>query len=355
LAFAGRLSAGDTRRLFETGDVYRVAPDEQRRAKRPVALAILGAGGVAQAKYLPAVALLAGRWEPVRVAGALTPEREQGEKIGRAFGVRAYARLDDLLAEEEPDAALVCASDAAHRELAEAALAAGLHVLVEKPLATSVADATAIVEAAERAGRIAMTVCNKRYSPPYRAAHGWLEEGRIGTPHLAAAKFTLGYSYVDLLRGGTIHMLDLLRFFLGDVAELSAIAAAGEGTNLAITLAFDSGAVATLATSSTGLSLHPWERLEVFGDGAWLDVDDQARAQLHPAELAPAERFEPVVPSTLVSDLEWGGYVPMLEDFLDAVRGGEMALARPWDGVRALELVAAIERSVAAGGVSRAP
>jgi predicted dehydrogenase len=350
VAFAGRLSASDERRLFEAGDVYRIAPDEERRAKPPVALAILGAGGVAQAKYLPALALLASRWEPVRVAGALTLDEQQADKLERAFRVRAYARLDELLEEERPDAALVSAADGAHRALAEAALAAGLHVLVEKPLAPSSADAHAIVEAAKRVSRIAVTVCNKRYSPPYRAAHQWLQQGRIGTPRLAAAKFTLGYKYVDLLRGGTVHMLDLLRFFLGDVRELSAVASPGRGTSLAISLSFRNGAVGTLATSSTALSLHSWERLELFGEGGWLEVDDQARASLHAAENAPVELYEPVVPSTLVSDLEWGGYLPMLEEFLEAVRGAQMTLTSSHDGVRALELVEAIEQSAANRG-----
>lgn len=350
MAFAGRLSSEDRRRLFEAGDVYRVRMDEERAARAPVRVAILGGGGVAQAKYLPSLALLASRWEPVSVAGVLTPEEDQAAKITRAFGISTYQQLDDLLAEEQPDAAVVTASDGAHRELAEAALAAGLHVLVEKPMAPTAADARAIVDAAERAGRIAATVCNKRYSPPYRTAHEWLCDGQIGTPRLVTAKFTLGYGYVDLLRGGTIHMLDLLRFFLGDVYELAAAAGSGPGTNLAIALTFKSGAVATLATSSTALSLHPWERLEIFGDGAWFEVDDQARATLHPSEFAPTQCYQPVVPSTLVSDLEWGGYVPMIEDFLDAVRIGAPMLTTADDGARALDLVEVIEQSAAAGG-----
>ena len=355
MAFAGRLSRGDSERLFEKGDVYRVGPDPERQSKPEVAIAVLGAGGVAQAKYLPALALLASRWEPVRVAGALTPDTEQGQKIERAFGVAAYRSFEELRERERPDAALVCASDDVHRELAERALAAGLHVLVEKPLAPRSEDARAIVEAGAKAGRLALTVCNKRYSLPYRAAHAWLDEGRIRAPRLATAKFVLGYRYVDLLRGGTVHVLDLLRFFLGHVEELQAVAAPGDGTNIAATLRFASGAVATLATGSTALSLHPWERLEVFGKGAWLEVDDQARAVLHAGEDAAAESYAPVVPSTLVSDLEWGGYVPMLEDFLDAVRGGRMQLAEPEDGLYAVELVEGIERSVGANGATVRP
>lgn len=354
MAFAGRLSPADERRLFEQGDVYRIGIDEARRAKREIRMAVLGAGGVAQAKYLPALAALASRWEPVKLAGALTLEREQAAKLEKVWALRVHDDLDRLLDAEAPDAAIVSASDSAHRELAEAALAAGLHVLVEKPLAPSAADAWAVLEAARRAQRLLVTVCNKRYSPPYRAAHEWVRDGLLGTLRLAGVKFVLGYDYVDLLASGTIHVLDLVRMFLGDVTEVRAVAARGPGSaaeHIAMTLRFDSGAVGSVLTTSGALSLHPWERLELFGDGAWLEVDDQARATLHAGEREPARSWAPVVPSTLVSDLEWGGYVPMLEDFLDAVRhGGGMTLAAPEDGVRAVELVEAIRASLAASG-----
>ena len=355
MAFAGQLSATDRHRIFGQGDVYRVGVDEWRREKRLLRVAVLGAGGVAQAKYLPALAALATRWEPVVLAGGLTRAAEQVEKLERIWGLRVHEDLDALIAHEAPDAAIVCASDAAHRELAEAALEAGLHVLVEKPLAPTAREAEAILAAAGRSDRLLATVCNKRYSPPYRAALGWILDGELGTPHLASAKFALGYDYVDLLSGGTIHMLDLMRMFLGDVAEVRAVAAAtparARAENLAITLRFASGAVSALVTSSTALSLHPWERLEIIGDSSWLEVEDQARATLHAREREPARTWAPVVPSTLASDLEWGGYVPMLEDFLDAVRSGEgMTLAEPEDGLRAVELVAAVRASAAADG-----
>jgi predicted dehydrogenase len=336
--------------LFERGDVYQIAFDEERAARPPVRLAVLGAGGVAQAKYLPALALLRSRWEPVELVGLSTLDARQGEKLSRIWGAPAYGDSRALLREHAPDAVLVTSSDDAHRELALAALEAGAHVLVEKPIARSLADAGEMCRAAEAAGRVLLTTCNKRYSPPYAQARRLLDDCAVPRPSLFAAKFTLGYGYVDLLASGTVHVFDLARFLMGDVRRVSAVAGPTGGESAIVTLEFASGAAGTILTSAAALSLHPWERVEVFGDGAWLEVDDQASLALHHAEYEPARVWAPVVPSTLVSAEEWGGYVGLLEDFLAAPRGAAPRSAAPWDGYRALELVVATRRSLADGG-----
>jgi predicted dehydrogenase len=154
-----------------------------------------------------------------------------------------------------------------------------------------------------------------------------------------------------------VHVLDLARFLMGDVRTVSAAAAAAgtAGESFAVTLAFATGAVGTVVTSATALSLHPWERVEVFGDGAWLEVEDQSTLTLHPGEYEPARVWSPVVPSTLVSAEEWGGYVGLLEDFLAAVRAGAPSGPRTWDGYRALELVEAVRRSAERGAAVPLP
>src|SRR5207248_1481033 len=160
-----------------------------------------------------------------------------------------------------------------------------------------------------------------------------------------SAKFVLGYEYVDLLASGTVHVFDLARHFMGDVRRLSAVSAETAAANVVVTLEFTSGAVGSVVTSAAALSLHPWERVEIFGENAWLQVDDQSTLTLHAAEYEPAHVWSPVVPNTLLSAEEWGGYVGMLETFLAAVRGGKTGFA-PIDGYRALELVTATRLSL---------
>lgn len=237
-------------------------------------------------------------------------------------------------------------SDDAHHDLALAALEAGAHVLVEKPIARSLGEADAMCRAAEAAGRTLLTVCNKRYAPPYAEARRLVEAGEVPRPALFGAKFVLGYDYVDLLESGTIHVFDLARFFMGDVARVSAVGARARRESLIVTLEFASGAVGTVLTSAGALSLHPWERVEIFGDGAWLAVEDASTLTLHAGEYEPEQVWAPVVPSTLLSAEEAGGYVGMLEDFLAAVRGAGASATSLRDGYRALELVVATRLSL---------
>ena len=344
--------------LFERGDVYRVAPDEERAAQRLVRVAILGAGGVAQAKYLPALARLRAGWEQVELVAMSTLDERQVEKLRGTWHVPVHRDSGELLREHRPEAVIVTSSDDAHAELALGALEAGAHVLVEKPLARALRDARRIVEAAERAGKVLVTACNKRYSPPYLQARVLLEESAVPSPSLLHARFVLGYDYVDLLPSGTVHLFDLVRHLLGDVARISATAPStsarprrGSGPAQALVeCEFAGGARGSLLTTATALSLHPWERVEVFGDGAWLVVDDQTTVTLYSGEYESERTWRPVVPNTLVSAEEWGGYVGMLDDFLGAVRsGGDPVTTSRWDGYRACELVVATELSLERG------
>jgi predicted dehydrogenase len=250
-----------------------------------------------------------------------------------------YADTATLLRNHRPDAVLVTSSDDAHAELTLAALEAGAHVLVEKPISKSLRSAAAMCSAAEAADRLLVTTCNKRYSPPYAEARHLLDRGAVPRPALFSAKFVLGYEYVDLLPSGTIHVFDLARHFMGDVRQLSAVSAAANG-GIVVMLEFASGAIGSVVTSAAALSLHPWERVEIFGEHAWLEVDDQLTLTLHAGEYEPGQVWSPAVPSTLVSAEEWGGYVGMLETFLAGVRG-EATELDPFDGYRAFELVVA--------------
>jgi predicted dehydrogenase len=126
------------------------------------------------------------------------------------------------------------------------------------------------------------------------------------------------------------------------------VSAETAAANVVVTLEFTSGAVGGVVTSAAALSLHPWERVEIYGENAWLQVDDQSTLTLHAAEYEPAHVWSPVVPNTLLSAEEWGGYVGMLEAFLAAARGETTGFA-PTDGYRALELVTATRLSLTRG------
>lgn len=337
-------------RMFAGKDVYGIGYDAARASRAPVRLGIVGAGGVAQSKHLPAVARLRTLWEPVVVAAIADPDARQGHKVAALVGCRYYPGLKEMLAAEDLDGVMVLSPDGLHLEHGLACVEAGLPVLVEKPLALTLADARRLCEAAERRGVLLMTVANKRYAPPYRRAQRLMAMGAIGTPRLLAAKFNLGYDYVDLLLDGTIHLFDLVLYLMGPVTSLYAARAVAGAETIALTLTFRGGAVGALHTTASALSLKPWERVEIYGDGKWLSVEDQWEFTLYDDEVGPAKSWRPVVPNTLLFDEEFGGYMGQIEGFLQAIRGQEAPLVTGWDGYRACELVTAAHRSLQTGG-----
>ncbi|MBL8155500.1 MAG: Gfo/Idh/MocA family oxidoreductase [Anaerolineae bacterium] len=341
------------RKAFEEGDVYGVAYDSTRAALKPIRLGVIGAGGVAQSKYFPAVARLRMIWEPVEISAFAEPRTEHVDKVQAIYGGQAYADYREMLRAEPLDGVMVLSPDGLHREHVLACIEAGLPVLVEKHIARSLADAVQICEAADAAKLLMMTVANKRYSPPYRRARTLLDRGAVGAPALMTGKFNLGYNYVDLLEAGTIHLFDLTLYLMGAVTRVNAAGMKRKPggdypiDNAVVMLEFASGAVGSLTTSATALSLKPWERVEIYGEHAWLSVEDQYALTLYGGEVEGAQSWRPVVPNTQLFDEEFGGYMGIVENFCQCIRGEETPLVTGWDGCRAYELLTAVHLSLA--------
>jgi predicted dehydrogenase len=142
--------------------------------------ALVGFGGVAEFGHLPGYRRDA-RFE---ICAVVDPERAARERAVRASSdrVRPYSDLAACLAAERLDFVDVATPPSEHVEAVERAVAAGLHVLVEKPLARTLAEAVRIQHAARRAGVALAVVHNWHHAPPFRAAREALEEGAIGTP-----------------------------------------------------------------------------------------------------------------------------------------------------------------------------
>jgi len=346
------------KKAFELGDVYGVAKDEERAGRRPLSIGFIGAGPVVQSKHWPAIKRLQTIWEPVSVAAFALRSEEQARKVEAVFGGRWYRDYRAMIREEKLDGVIVCSPDDVHCEHTVACLEKGIPVLVEKPIARSLSDSRRMCELAEAKGVPLMAVANKRYSPPYRRARKMIVDGPVSNPAMSVAKFNLGYDYVDLFESGTIHIFDITRYLMGDVAAVRCVGLDRYHKNRrrfpvdnAISqLEFASGAVGAIYTSSSALSFKPWERVEVYGDHAWLDVDDQCRLTLHDSETEGSRVWAPVVPNTLLFDEEFGGFMGLIENFLQCIRGAEQPLASGWDGAKAYETLVASELSLARGG-----
>lgn len=346
------------KKAFELGDVYGVGFDEERASRKRLKIGFIGAGPVVQSKHWPAIKRLQMIWEPVEVTAFALRTEKQAHKVEQVLGGRWYKDYKEMLKNEELDGVIVCSSDAVHAEHSLACIDKGIPVLVEKPITRSLVDAQEVCKLADQKGVPVMTVANKRYSPPYRRAKKFIVDGPVSNPAMFVGKFNLGYPYVDLFESGTIHLFDITRYLMGDVRTVRCVGLNAYHKNkrkfpvdnAIAQFEFKSGAVGTLYSSSSALSFKPWERVEVYGDYAWLDVDDQYKLTLHDSETDGSKYWTPIIPNTLIFDEEFGGFIGLMENFLQVIRGAEKPLVTGWDGCRAYEALVASELSLARQG-----
>jgi predicted dehydrogenase len=140
-----------------------------------IGVGVIGCGDIARVRYFPSIAAL----PDLALAGVYSRTLPACEPITRRYGGTMHADLDSFLRDPQIDAVIVATPHPSHAELAIKALAAGKHVLVEKPMATSLADAARIRQAAERSGRVLMALPFDE-SPPMQAAKRLMQSGAIG-------------------------------------------------------------------------------------------------------------------------------------------------------------------------------
>lgn len=132
-----------------------------------VRVGVIGGGFVAQTVHLPHLAELTSR---MRIVALAEPSRTARDALARRYGIpRTYADHRELLDRAGADAVVVCSPNGTHADIVLDALAAGVHVLVEKPLCIALSDVDRIVSARDRTGLMVQVGCMKRHDPAYEA------------------------------------------------------------------------------------------------------------------------------------------------------------------------------------------
>ena len=194
----------------------------------------------------------------------------------QALGYPIHAALPDMLDTVRPDGAIVAVPNQLHLAAALDCIARGIPVLVEKPIADSIAAANALVDAGERAGVPVLVGHHRRHNPIMRKAAEIIRSGGIGRVVAIAAMWMshkpTDYFDVSWRRepgGGpvlinAIHDIDCLRMMCGDVATVQAATDGSVRGNkveetAAVVLTFKSGALATLIVSDVASAPWSWE------------------------------------------------------------------------------------------------
>lgn len=190
-------------------------------------IALIGPGKVAHL-HAQAVQQTPG----VLLAAVCGRNPEKTGTFAKQYGIAPYTNVGEMITREQIDVCVVLTPHPAHREPTVAALEAGAHVLVEKPLAASLADCDAMMAAAERTGRILSVVSQRRFYAPCQRIRAAIDAGKIGTPALGLVQM-LGWRDEAYYRsdpwrgswehegGGVLvnqapHQLDLLLWYMGE-------------------------------------------------------------------------------------------------------------------------------------------
>jgi predicted dehydrogenase len=330
---------------------------------RPVGVGVIGAAGAmgqvhtGTYRSLPAAHLLG----VCDVDAAALAAVAGDVPVGRRY--RDYAAL---LAHPALEAVSICTPDGLHVAPAVAAAQAGKHILLEKPIATSLEDATAIVDAAARAGVVLLVGHVLRFDPRFVAARAALDAGELGALLTLFARRANGVGAQDRLRGRVslpmflgVHDYDLLRWYAGaEVTEVVARSRFGllRGAGYDVedaTSAIFSFANGVLATSELTWVLprsfgSPGDhRLELTGDAGSFRIDS-LHSGVTRSSAAGNAWLDPFT-SPAIYRSRAGSFANELGHFLRAVRGLEAPAMRPADAVAALALALAVTEAAATG------
>lgn len=301
---------------------------------------------------------------------------QEGEEIARVVSgsaerAAAYAKehripasgsdLDEAFGDANVDAVYISTTNEKHFPQAMAAIAAGKHVLCEKPLAMTVEDATAMVRAAEKAGVVFATNHHLRCSGSHRAVRRQIEAGRIGKvlslrifhavhlpPHLQGWRINAAEAGGGVIPDITVHDADVTRFLLGEdpetvVAQMG-VSGMGQGVeDSAMSVwTMPSGAMVMSHESFT----HPFagSGFEVHGtEGSIFARGVMTQNPVGEIELVTSAGREAVpFPD---HDL----YVEGVRDFVGAVAGKGRPAATGWDGVKSLAVALSVRKAAQSG------
>ncbi|BDI21778.1 Gfo/Idh/MocA family protein [Herbiconiux sp. L3-i23] len=340
--------------------------------------------GIIGGGFMAAVHSRAARAAGARLVGLSSSTLERASAAAEALGVeRAFASAEQLLADDAIDVVHICTPNATHAALASAALAAGKHVICEKPLATEIADAERLVGEAEASGLVTAIPFVYRFHPMARAARDRVRGGAAGRLLTVSGSYLQDWLLeqgddnwrVDDRQGGRSrafgdigsHLVDLFEFVGGDpivavAAKTSTVFASRGGTEnvntedaVAVAIETESGAIGTLLVSQVAPGRKNALVLELAGTAESIRFEQENPEQLWIGRRAGSELLlrdpgELTGDAARLSVLPGGhplGYQDAFSafaaDVYATIRGDEVdGVASFADGLRAMRITEAV-------------
>ena len=344
-------------------------------------LAILGAGSVTTARHLPALRAVGGH-----AASVFDPLREAAKSAAEAFDIPHVASTaEEAINNDSVEAVLIASPNAFHREQTEHAFAAGRHVLCEKPIALSMADAIAMETAAIRANRVLQLGFHHRFSSEHLCAKRLLQLGLLGDVRAYSGIISepldvipggpRNYRFDAEVGGGLTlidvgqHRIDQILDLLGEVAAVSCEMASvldthNKDDSVVLSLRMESGAIGSLSwhrfSRAFTSPLMLYGTKGTLGCSAFISAPFQSAPvsiylEEDPATSLPSDILSWTRPARWWGDLEPGWvdiwpprtdtFKDQFLDFFEAIAREKPPRADGRDGYKALEVVQAAYRA----------
>jgi UDP-N-acetyl-2-amino-2-deoxyglucuronate dehydrogenase len=344
----------------------------------PLRIGIAGCGAISR-NHLEAFRAL----DDAVIVGVCDIDLQRAKDTAEAWGIPAAVNTVEQLVGLDLDIVSVCTPHPTHEEVVLKAAAAGVHVLCEKPIATDLASAERMVKACDDAGVKLGVLFQRRFWPAAQRIRAAIDDGTLGRPIMGQCSVMLHrepeYYSRDAWRGTwandgggvlmtqAIHYIDLLQWFMGDVAEVyGKINTYKHGGHIEVedsataVITFASGAMATLeastavspslgvqirVTGETGASAS----LTEFPEGSDGRVDLWAVSGTISTEPAYPEGTEPNVPLATINGQLIPHHTAQVRDFVRSLRGGGEPAITGQDATKALRILLSIYESSRTG------
>ncbi len=331
--------------------------------------AIIGCGRIAKRH---AELLGTGQIAGARLAAVCDVQRDRAVQFGQRYDVPWFSSIGELLTMRGIDAVSVLTPSGMHADHVIAVARAGRHIVVEKPMALTLADGDAMIAAAAAARVRLFVVKQNRFNVPVVKAREALDAGRFGKLVLGTVRvrWCRDQSYYDqddwrgtwAQDGGVIanqasHHVDMLSWFMGDVESVHARASTAlvdiqaEDTCVA-TLRFRNGALGVIEATGATRPKDMEGSLSVLGSGGAIEIAGFAVNKIRTWQFAAAvDHDQQVIEQFSVNppNVYGFGHQAYYEHVVGCLQRNLPALVDGHEGRRSLELVAALYESMASG------
>jgi myo-inositol 2-dehydrogenase/D-chiro-inositol 1-dehydrogenase len=298
----------------------------------------------------------------VEVKAVCTAHTASAQKAAKTLGIPGWtAALEDILSDDDIHGIIIASPDDWHSRQCIAAAEAGKHVLCEKPMCRTLAEADAMIGGAAKSGVVLMVGFTERYNQPCLEARQRIRDGEIGTPRMILARrchprsVVRGRSWLnDRETGGVLayagtHNIDLVCWFMGSkprrvYGEMGRLILEGqEFTDCAVmTVLFENGGLASLYETFAYPEGYPHgvdRSIEILGDKGVLHIDFMSQ----PLRVTTADGMRIADSVTWARDRDrlQGALQAEVRHFADCIRSGQTPMTSGVEGRLALEIAAA--------------